>query len=265
MQDLTESTGSTLTAAEYNQATSEIKNVIESQGISLSGSDLSQLTKAVANYAAGGQFFTGGGSANAYTANAQAPRQNPTKRQEGQVIQFIAPANNTGASTLNAFGLGVSDIKLKDGTDTLEGDIVAGEEVTIIDKVTYYELDLKGKAATQAEVEAGVNDSKVVTPQKLRFGFSALIQSNGYLIFPSWLGGLIFQWGSAGVGSSTEDTTSSLTIPFPSEALFLVLQTRYTPESGLATTNSAWFISLSEFTFRASISYHGAVYFAIGR
>ncbi|WP_454869370.1 phage tail-collar fiber domain-containing protein [Pseudomonas farris] len=70
------------------------------------------------------------------------------------------------------------------------------------------------KIATQALTDAGVDDATIVTPKKLRWGFSSFFANNGYVVFPSWLGGLIIQWvATTNLGS--QGAYSTWTMAFP--------------------------------------------------
>ncbi|MDG4813616.1 hypothetical protein P8629_11450, partial [Hydrogenovibrio sp. 3SP14C1] len=88
---------------------------------------------------------------------------------------------------------------------------------------------------TQAQTDAGADDTVAVTPKKLRWGFSISLTQNGYMIFPSWMGGLIIQWGLVVVNETIAANTyyvDNVIFPttFPS-ALFAVL-------SSLSTGNA---------------------------
>lgn len=77
------------------------------------------------------------------------------------------------------------------------------------------------QATTQMAVD-GADDRSWLSPAKLRdvlvnkfFGaFAVSLGVNGYLAFPIWLGGLIFQWGRV-PNASASGTTASLAIAFP--------------------------------------------------
>ncbi len=74
------------------------------------------------------------------------------------------------------------------------------------------------KIATQAQTDSGADTTTIVTPKTLRFGFSASLTTNGYIVFPSWLGGFIIQW----IGLSTlgiQGAYSSFTLAFPNVCL----------------------------------------------
>lgn len=80
------------------------------------------------------------------------------------------------------------------------------------------------KVATQAQTDAGVDDATIVTPKKMRFGFQFIKGVNGAIVFPTWLGGFIFQWGQAsdvGRAGSGLGPTRDVTLPvaFPTAAL----------------------------------------------
>lgn len=100
------------------------------------------------------------------------------------------------------------------------------------------------KVATQDQTNAGTDDATFVTPKKLRFGFSLSLAATGYVAFPSWLGGLIVQWGTAiGVGQATNSSgvagparTVTLPLTFPNELLATFASMRF----NTMTTSSAF-------------------------
>ena len=71
------------------------------------------------------------------------------------------------------------------------------------------------KVAAQAQVNAGTDDATIVTPKKLRFGFAILLAVNGFIAFPSWLGGFVFQWGRITINQTAVNTTASGSWTFP--------------------------------------------------
>lgn len=114
--------------------------------------------------------------------------------------------------------------------------------------------------ATQAETNAGTNDAKAVTPKKLRAGFDAIISINGYITFPTWLGGLIIEWGQANVANNA---TVAFPLSFPVGPRFV------TAIHGPGATNNAstaiGTVTQSNFVIRHSLaSAAGFYFFAIG-
>ena len=112
----------------------------------------------------------------------------------------------------------IGDIQREIGGTKLYKSITNNNIGNILTNITHWVLlvDLAAVSvlpASQSEVNAGVVTDKFVAPSTLRFGFAASFTPNGYIAFPSWLGGLIIQWGtSVNTGTSTLVT---FPIPFP--------------------------------------------------
>lgn len=69
------------------------------------------------------------------------------------------------------------------------------------------------RVATQAQTNAGTDDTTIVTPKKLRAGVAMSLGANGYLALPSWLGGVIIQWGITSAAGLTRPVTFPLAFP----------------------------------------------------
>ncbi|MCX5508394.1 gp53-like domain-containing protein [Pseudomonas sp. BJa3] len=76
---------------------------------------------------------------------------------------------------------------------------------------------LAGAIASQAEVDSGSTDTNVVTPFKLRWGFSFIKGgggANNAIVFPTWLGGLKIQWGVHIANAADAETTVTFPLSF---------------------------------------------------
>ncbi|MDX9673128.1 MULTISPECIES: phage tail protein [unclassified Pseudomonas] len=114
------------------------------------------------------------------------------------------------------------------------------------------------KVATPNQVNAGSDDSAIVTPKKLRLGFTASLFANGYIIFPSWLGGLILQWGQESMVGTTG------TFNFPMAFRSQVFQMVATDGGSGAHSVGSSAVSLSAYTAYGDKATTNFRYFAIG-
>lgn len=201
MQDLNDkATGNTLTAAEWNEVPSEIQNIIEGLGITLSGADLNQLGKGIAGYVANGNFYTDSGAADAYVLTKIGAKQTLPEYTDGMIVEFLAGNDNTGASTINVAGLGVKNIV---GTSN-GGEIISGARIelryrsgsgdfeivntsltsgTVIPTTSGTSNDITGIPSWAKKITImleGVSTNGSSTPQ-IQLGDSGGIETTGYL------------------------------------------------------------------------------------
>ncbi|WP_289329472.1 phage tail protein [Pseudomonas sp. 'CRE Jenny 4'] len=71
------------------------------------------------------------------------------------------------------------------------------------------------KLATIAEVQQGSETLKAVTPKNLRMGFFIGLGMNGYIVFPTWMGSFMVQWGRYSLPAPTGSQVAvNYPIPF---------------------------------------------------
>lgn len=104
-----------LDAAEDNIRFEELENAVTAGGITLDGPDgpdsnKTMLAESMTRHASGALWCADGGSANAYVLTMGGSFVAPRALFEGLTVRFRAGNANTGASTANAFGLGVKPI-----------------------------------------------------------------------------------------------------------------------------------------------------------
>lgn len=109
------------------------------------------------------------------------------------------------------------------------------------------------RIASQAQVNAGVADDVLVTPKKLRWGLTASFTTNGYLVFPSWLGGFTVQWGV--LPGSPGVRNISFPLEFPS-SLLQVMLTGQADQTFAGEYNDQWVVN--------SLSKSGTTIFSAG-
>lgn len=117
------------------------------------------------------------------------------------------------------------------------------------------------KVATQDLTNSGVDDTTIVTPKKMRGGFSATFGTTGYIALPTWMGGLIFNWGRGVLR-----TSNTFAIAFPNTYYvafaFRAILTTAAADIGISTiSNSA--ATFSEANGGNSVD--AIHYFAIGK
>lgn len=148
----------------------------------------------------------------------------------GQRFRVKFHAAGTGADVLNVGGLGNKSLKQYDSAGAKVAAVIAVNQLTDVeyDGVDMVLLDPLTKSVTAASdptfADSGVNPASTswvrgaMTAIATAAGFvfsPGDVVTSGYIKFPSWLGGLIVQWGRASVASN--GSTITLPIAYPTK------------------------------------------------
>jgi hypothetical protein len=119
-----------LSADEDNVRFEELKQAVLSAGISLDPvggptTDNAMLAQAMAKYASGGVFCVDAGISNAYVLGLTSTFKPPKAYFHGLRVGWMPGGTSTGASTLNAFALGIKKLLRPDATVIQAGDVFA--------------------------------------------------------------------------------------------------------------------------------------------
>jgi hypothetical protein len=168
--------GNTVDAAEWNQLAG-LNNAITSTGQTPSTSDLNQVAKTMADYAAVSTFYTDSGSADAYVLTPITTFKAPHAYINGMEIRFRAGnAGTGGAATVNVGGLGVESLKESDGVTNPSSIPTTEDSEYRYDGTVFRKINAVAQAtesaagiaeiATNAEAKSFTNDLAFMTSLK---------------------------------------------------------------------------------------------------
>lgn len=164
MQDIaTKVEGSQLTAEEFNQIPSELENTITSTGQTLSSSDVRQLVKAVAIYAAKGDFYTTSGTANAIVLNSIDNMQSPISYSVGMKVRFMPTLNNTDIVTIAVNNLQAVSLFNNEGSNLIANELVANQFYTATFDGNNFKISETPMAWVRQIVDTKVDKSNLQT------------------------------------------------------------------------------------------------------
>ena len=119
------------------------------------------------------------------------------------------------------------------------------------------------RVGTQAEVNAGGLDNVAVTPNKLRYGFSASWGVNSYIVFPTWLGGMVIQFGS--FTATAVGQLVAFPIEFPADCRGVFLSQDAFASTGGSEIPQSTAVSKSSFNFYSNVAAGTVWWVAFGK
>lgn len=177
-----------------------------------------------------------------YVAN-RAVRIDQNNAKVGHIVSssYSAPNTTVTLTGVNPSGATAVEVGILSESGHLPNDLVvaASESAAGI-----------AELATQAEVNAGTDDERIVTPLKVRSGFSINLAATGHIKLPAWMGGLVINWANVSATSTPVDHLYDLAFP---NACFGGVCSISVP-AGLSTPAYGYFINKNLSTFQIDSS-----------
>ncbi|WP_186211170.1 gp53-like domain-containing protein [Burkholderia gladioli] len=228
-------------------------------------------------------FGVDSGVANAIAATFPVP---PLSLADNQPFWVKVAATNTGATTFtpNPGVISAAPVVSMTQNALTGGEFVAGGRALLLwraDISSFVLVLCTGGASPQVGQDPPANDnsSKLPTTRWLWNNIQALVAScisavataagfsltANYIKFPSWLGGLIFQWGQISVGTS--DTALVFPLAFTNGVNYVCAFPNYTNNGAFANYNSLTLTGLNFATWATNSTRVAAVcyWLAIGK
>lgn len=171
-------------------------------------------------------------------------------------VLTLAAEYSAGTTTLK--GNGAELITNSYGATANTTPINAGETVQYVSNGASWN-QFSYDAVTCTTQATSDNSTKLINSLWAKVGFSVSLSTIGYVVFPTWLGGLIIQYGSG--SASTGGTANSYTLAFPSSVYGVSLLPLTTTGVGISFQSGG----LTGFTAHSSTGTPGITWFAIGK
>lgn len=201
-----------------------------------------------------------------------------TGAQIGDEVTFVFIQDGTGGRTVtwpsNFFGALQPDPHLgftssqqfkveTNGNFIAVGPVMSANASSVVNSPVGLDSPSTGNFITPSSSD---NSTNAATTAWAKVGLSVTASANGFIKLPTWLGGLVIQWGTTGnLGGGNTPVTESFTTPFPTACFgVLAVDNSVRVTSGNVSPIGAVPISTSQFNINAQDSNVTAFWVAFG-
>lgn len=216
------------------------------------------------NGGAGGNVITvqpTSGATNDFVVKAAAGSNNFIVEDNGTLIANGPLA--IGAGGISSSGTIAANGGLTAPAATVTNVIVGASGLTSSGPVTLNgSAALNGAATAALTPSSADNSTNIINSAWAKVGFSVSLAANGFIKFPTWLGGLVLQWGAANAAASSQAV--SFPTAFPTAAWIVnCVPVNFGPNAGRSTPYIDA-LSTTGFTQTSAGSTNSIFWFAIG-